>query len=257
MTQNNAGRDAHGIVDDQKNTCERNEPGGGILRRVIATTEGRVLLAGLALLIIYLACIGLTKHYSDYMFTRLWTMTVTHVLGGRASGISWGYAHGLENWLVILVNIVIESIIVLIVYPLFVFSYHRLIVIRPLEDTMRRIQHGARQHQGTVMKWGIPGLLLFVFFPFWMTGPVIGSVIGFLIGLKTWINLTVVLAGTSLAVVCWGLILERIYVALKSLGYYVPFMFVGLVLLVAISIHIRYAFTSRSRGNYDQKQRRD
>jgi len=140
----------------------------------------------------------------------------------------------------------IESYLVLLFFPLFVFSYRRLIVIKPLEDALERARRAARAHERTVMKFGVPGLLLFVWFPFWMTGPLVGSVIGFLIGLRPLVNLAVVLSGTYLAIFCWGLILQRVHERLEALGPYVPFAFVGFIVLVAVSIHIRYAFSKHA-----------
>jgi uncharacterized membrane protein len=148
---------------------------------------------------------------------------------------------------VVVANMAIETALVLVFYPLFVFSYRRLFVIKPLEETMARIRRGAEARQGAIMKFGIPGLLLFVWFPFWMTGPLVGSVIGFLIGLRTWVNLGTVLVGTWVAILCWGVLLRRMHDALERLGYYVPFVFVAFLLLVAVSIHIRHAFARHAR----------
>ena len=80
-----------------------------------------------------------------------------------------------------------------------------------------------------------------------MTGPLVGSVIGFLIGLRTWVTLTVVLGGTYLAIVCWGIVLQRLHVALGQMGPYAPFVLVIFILLLAVSIHIRHAFWHRDR----------
>ena len=213
-----------------------------VWRRVASSAEGKVLLAGVLLLGLYITALLMVRARSPKQFGDLWAMTTTHVLGGRAAGLTLGYQFRLAPRLVILCNMVIETFMVLLFYPLFVFSYRRLIVIQPLEDTMARARQAAETHQRSIMKLGVPGLLVFVWFPFWMTGPVIGSIIGFLIGLNLWVNLTVVLAGTYLAILCWGIVLHRLHASLTALGYYVPVAFVGLILLIAVSIHIRYAF---------------
>ncbi|MGD2175358.1 MAG: small multi-drug export protein, partial [Candidatus Brocadiaceae bacterium] len=203
------------------------EPDQGKLARMMSATEGKVLLAGLGLLATYLTAVGLTSLWSSELFHSLWQMTLTHVLGGRAAGLSHGYNEQMGFWVVVGANLAIETFMVLLFYPLFVFSYNKLIVIKPLEETMARARRAAESGQAKVTKWGIPGLLVFVWFPFWMTGPLVGSVIGFLIGLKTWTNLCVVLAGTGLAILCWGVILQQIHDALARLGPYVPVFFVG------------------------------
>lgn len=220
----------------------------GVLRRLVSVPEGKFLIAGVVLVCLHAGAITLTRLHSARLSHSLLTMTGTHILGGRAAGMSWGYVHNLKAWLVIVANMSIETFLVLLFYPLFVFSYRRLIVIKPLEQTMARVQRTAKAYQPEIMKYGIPGLLVFVWFPFWMTGPLVGSVIGFLIGLRPGVNLAVVLSGTYVAILCWGLVLQRVYELLRPIGPYVPLVFVGFILLLAISVHIRYAFSSRAPG---------
>ncbi len=219
----------------------------GPLRRILSRPESRPLLGGIGLLVGYLTLVGLTRVWSSELFHSLWQMTVTHVLGGRAAGLSYGYNAGLDFWLVVVANIAVEAFMVLLFYPLFVFSYEKLIVIKPLEDTMARARRAAESRQATVMKWGVPGLLLFVWFPFWMTGPLVGSIIGFLIGLRMWVNLGVVLTGTSIAIVCWGLVLDQVDSFLRRIGPALPVVFVGCILLIAVSIHVRHAVSRAPR----------
>lgn len=215
-------------------------------RRVISSPEAKVLMVGVLIVALYVTALVLVRFRSAGLFNNLLTMTTTHTFFGRAAGMSWGYANQLGRWTVTIVCMIIETYMVLLFYPLFVFSYSKLIVIKPLEDTMARARRAAQNHRSTIMKFGIPGLLLFVWFPFWMTGPLVGCVIGFLIGLRPVVNVLVVLAGTYLAIFCWGLLLGRLHDKLEQLGPYVPFVFVAFVLLVAVSIHVRYAFASDS-----------
>jgi uncharacterized membrane protein len=219
-------------------------------RRALSIPEGKILIVGIVLTILYVVAVALTSVWSGQLFQSLWTMTGTHILGGRFAGMLWGFNHRLPYWLVVVANMIIESYLVLLFYPLFVFSYNKLIVVEPLRETMERTQRAAEAHHKTIVKYGVPGLLLFVWFPFWMTGPLVGCVIGFLIGLRPWVNLTVVLIGTYVATFCWGLAMRPLQGLLEGLGPYVPLILVGLILLVAVSIRIRYAFSrpGRTRG---------
>lgn len=45
-----------------------------------------------------------------------------------------------------------------------------------------------------------------------------------------------------MAILSWSILFRRINELLVRIGPYVPFFFVGAIILVAISIHIRYAF---------------
>jgi uncharacterized membrane protein len=215
-------------------------------RKMSSSQEGRIFLAGVCLVGLYLLGVALTPLFSDGRVYPLLTMTGLHIIFGRAAGMSWGYAHDLPSWAVIVANMAIETFLVLLFYPLFVFSYKRFIVVGPLKDFLARARQAAQSHHRTIVRFGIPGLFLFVWFPFWMTGPLVGSLIGFLIGLRPWVNLSVVLAGTYVAIICWGAALQHLYETLEGLGPYVPFAFVGAVLLVAVAIHVRMAFSAPS-----------
>lgn len=217
-------------------------------RSGLATPEGHILIAGFALAVVYVIAIALTSIWSGTLCQNLVALTTTHVIGGRFAGIVAGHGVGMAPWLVITANFTVEAILTMHFFPLFVLSYRKLIIIDRLKDSMARAQGYAERHQKKILKYGVPGLLLFVWFPFWMTGPLVGSIIGFLIGLRPWVNISVVLAGTGLATVCWSLLVEQLQQWAVKVGEYVPMLVVGVVLLIAISIHIRQAFARRQNG---------
>ena len=237
---------------EQQNSDHDRRP--RVLRRMIAAPEGKVLLVGAAMFLLYFSAILVARTRWLEAAHSVLRMTGAHVFSGRAAGMTSGYAEHLPNWLVIVANMTIETFIVLLCYPLFVLSYNKLVIIKPLEESMARIRKAAMSHQARIMKFGIPGLLLFVWFPFWMTGPVVGAIIGFLIGLRPLVNLTVVLCGTYVAILCWAWLLRRVHDALASVSPYVPVVFVGFIFLVAISIHIRYAFLRQANSHKNHEQ---
>lgn len=214
----------------------------------LATPEGHILIAGFVLAVVYITAIALTSIWSGTLCHNLLKMTGSHVVGGRFAGILLGHNKGLAPWLVITASLTIEAILTMHFFPLFVLSYRKLIIIDRLKESMARAQNYAERHQKKILKFGVPGLLLFVWFPFWMTGPLVGSIIGFLIGLRPWVNMAVVIIGTGLATVSWSLLVKQLEAWLASFGEYVPMLVVGVVLLIAISIHIRQAFARRQNG---------
>jgi len=236
------------MASDESKTVTDKATGLATYLDVFRSREGKILLAGLGLAAAHTAVILGARIWSRDVSGSLLSMTGACIVGGRAAGISLGYAQALSRWAVMLATMSVETFLVLIFYPLFVLSYRRLIVIKPLEDSIARAQQAAQTHQGKIMKYGIPGLLFFVWFPFWMTGPLVGSVIGFLIGLRTRVLLLVVLGGTYAAILCWGIVLQRVHEMLGQLGPVVSLVFVMFILLVAVSIHIRHAVSHRSRG---------
>jgi hypothetical protein len=91
-----------------------------------------------------------------------------------------------------------------------------------------------------VRRYGIIGLFAFVWFPFWMTGPVVGSVIGFLLGMRIWLNMTVVLTGTYVAIVGWAFLLRHFHKQVASYSSYAAMVLTALLIFVIIVGHLIY-----------------
>ena len=210
-------------------------------RELLATPEGYILQIGLIMALFFTTLLGLGYIYypeKAHVFTG---MSATNILFGRAAGISFGYSFELGNVLVIITNIIIETILVLIFYPLFVFSWNSILVIKPLRRIMERTSIAAETHQDTIRKYGIIGLFMFVWIPFWMTGPMVGCAVGYLLGLSPWKNLTIVLSSTFMAVVCWALLLRKIHDKIAEYGPYASIVLVIVIILIVTVIYfLRY-----------------
>ena len=214
--------------------------------RAFSTPEGRILLSGLVLSLLYSIFLVVSYFISPQNFQVFIGMTATNVLFGRAAGMSFGYALDFGHLIVFPVNLAIETILVLLVYPLFVFSWQRLVVIRSLERFMRRVEKAAEKNKGKIQRYGIPSLFLFVLFPFWMTGPVVGCVIGFFLGIRPWINVGIVLSATALACLGWAIVLKRLHEQMADFSPFAPMIL--LIVIVAIAV-AGYVLESRRRHN--------
>jgi uncharacterized membrane protein len=204
------------------------------------SAEGRILKLGLALALLSLAGLAFSWLLWPLQAPVFGAMSALNVVVGRAAGMSFGYAAGLGHSIVIPANIVIETIQVLILFPLFVFSWHHLLEIRALKAFMARIERVAEARRGFLRSYGIIGLFVFVFIPFWMTGPVVGSVMGFLIGLRPWLNMVIVLSATYVAIGIWAILLHGLSDWAARYNQYAPFGVVGaLIALVWIARFIR------------------
>ena len=117
---------------------------------------------------------------------------------------------------------------------LFADLRRHLLQIRWLRRTFDRVQKAAETHKSKVERYGIIGLFVFVWFPFWMTGPVVGCVIGFLLGLRIRINLAAVLAGTYTAIFGWALFMKTIHDHAATTSTYTTGVLVVLVLIMII-----------------------
>ncbi len=208
-----------------------------IKETLLTSTEGRILLIGVALAFTYTFWLGIKVLYSPEKSQILIGMTATDIMFGRAAAMAFGYSLFLGHSTVIPVCITIETILVLIVYPLFVFSWRHLLVTKWLKNFFERIHRSAEAHKAKIQKYGIIGLFLFVWFPFWMTGPVVGCVIGFLLGLKARIIIPVVLAGTYLAIFGWAFLLRQLHDHVASYSSYAEMILMAILIVIIVVGH--------------------
>lgn len=220
----------------------RKEP-ASTAARLWASAEGRILATGIGLTLLAFACFGIGWLLAPEPTTVLAAMTGLNLLIGRASGLSFGYASGLDHPTVILGNMLVETIQVMVVYPLFALSWMHLLDLPRLRPTLARMRHDAEARQPWVQRFGIVGVFIFVFVPFWMTGPVVGAIIAFLIGLKPRVILAVVLSATYAASIIWALLLHELQDLTESYNQYA-------LVLAAVALAILalvWQFLSRRR----------
>lgn len=217
------------------NEEESRYPPRPIWRRLFKTTEGHILLLGIVIALFGLIVTALFAFWSPQISRIIGAMSFTNLIFGRAVSLSIGYAGGYGHTLVILVNIWVESVLVLLFYPVFVFSMRKLVVLPRLKRFFERTRIAAERHQRKVRRYGIIGLFIFVWFPFWMTGPVVGSAIGYLLGFPAWLTVSVVLAGTYLAIGGWAYVLFSLHTRAVILGSWAPVFIVGFIILIVLA----------------------
>lgn len=208
------------------------------LNELISSQEGKILVAGIVLFLLFLMIIAVTYLFSVNEANDLVAMSVVNFFFGRAAGISYGYTAEFSDRVIILMNMMIEFIMVMITYPLFVFSWNKSLNIKYLRHFFISVKRQRLKYKSYFEKYGKYGLFLFVWFPFWMTGPVIGAIIGFLIGIKHYTTMFVVLSGTSLAIVIWTYFLKELIVLLNQLSANAPYILLGLFVVIAVFVKV-------------------
>lgn len=223
--------------------------------RLLSTSEGRIFALGMTLSVIYVVTLAIIWLVSPKVFQILVGMSATHVLFGRAAALSFGYTMGLEHAVIIPVSFLIETIIVMVFFPLFVFTIQRLIFIERLNNFMERIKSRAEEKREFIRKYGIIGLFCFVWFPFWMTGPIVGSVIGFFIGLSPWLNLSIVLGGTYLAITCWAVFLRELHERVAAFNPFVPVIMLICIILIVVTGNFLHDMNIKSKKRQREKNK--
>ena len=219
-------------VNDSEEKSEHQEDEQSLLKLLLTTPESHILALGIVIALMYIAGLALSLLWSTEKFQVLVAMTVTNIIFGRAAGMSVGYTMELGHSIVVLISMLIETILVLLFYPLFVFSWRRLLIIPALKNIIERTNKAAEAHHEKIRKYGIIGLFVFVWSPFWMTGPVVGCAIGFLLGFRPWFTLIVVLSGTYLAITCWSFFLRGLHEHVASYSPFAPFVLLAIIIFI-------------------------
>jgi len=202
-------------------------------RVALASPEGRWLALGAALAAAALVGLGAASNWWPEQTLTLAVMSSLNLIIGRAAGMAYGYASGLGHGPVIACNVIVETVQVLVIYPLFVLSCRQWLLPRWLAAPLARLRARAERSHAAVRRFGVAGLFVFVFMPFWMTGPVVGAIIGFLLGLHTAVNLTVVLSATGLAIVVYARLFEQVDAWASALHPYAVFAVILALALLA------------------------
>jgi uncharacterized membrane protein len=198
-------------------------------RELRHTPEGRIYRGARLVVIVYAVLLGVAFHQWPDHAEHFLAMTALNVFIGRAGGMAYGYSVGYQDLPVIGLNGLVETLMVLLLHPLFHFSWHRMLEIPSLKPLMVRTREAAERNQGTIRRYGPLGLLVFVFTPFAMTGPVVGAAIGVMLGLPTRTILACVLTGTYVACLAWAYALRGVAAGLAAFDIEGSVLLIGAV----------------------------
>jgi len=107
---------------------------------------------------------------------------------------------------------------------------------------MQKSKQSAEKYEPLIKRYGIIGLILFVLSPLAMTGPVVGSFVGYLIGLRHFTTLTVVLSTTLTAIILWVYLIKNFEVMLIAYSDLLMrgFLIAAVILLIWYWLKKRY-----------------
>jgi uncharacterized membrane protein len=210
------------------------------LKKIITSTEGKLLVGAIVMIVLLTFYIFYCWIYDSRLYQSVVAIVVSDIIFGRAAGISIGYAMHLSTTHIIILNSYVEIITILVIYPLFVLSWNKLYILDSMQPHIQKIKDIATKYQPYIQKYGIIGLFGFVLFPFWMTGPIVGAVIGYLMGFSHIKTLSIVSLGTLIAVVCWSLFINEIKVFLSSIN---ENAFLFIIFLIVVSTIVGYIYS--------------
>ncbi len=217
-------------------------------KAVFRSQEVDIFLLGLFSVLALLAWIGYLQFTFPVKGTRLLAIVSTHLMLGRAAGVSAAtVSHHFNRLETIVLGSLVESAVVCLFFAAFCLSCKKLIHVPWLDSAVRNVRASAHKQRHHLIGWGIPGLILFVWFPFLMTGPVVGSVIGYLLGMRPWVVVATVLTGTFSAIVSWTFLMGVLNHWMQRAGHYAPAAAVLTILTLIITFRIHNYHKTRQK----------
>ena len=216
-----------------------------LIRKRLNMIEVKILLIGLVLM-------ALTGIYFLYLlFTDLGlykvlsSTAIIHIMGGRALGIVTCLSAGITLFYTIMYNFFLEIVIVLIAYGIVVLVMRNVIQPKLFNSAVRQAELTAQKQKTKIKKYGSIGLFLFVMFPFFMTGPVTGAIIGYLLNYRPINNFLIVFSGTLASIMIYAFLGNNI---IKFINQYIHIDVLkkwgGIIIAVLIVVFLIYHLKS-------------
>jgi len=194
--------------------------------------RGQIFATGCCMLILWIATIAILWHLQHHRWDDLLLMGFTQLMVGRAGAIAHATQVGFNATTRVLLACYIDCTIVMIAYPVLIFSYHNLLERRFFKEHMEPIFASARRNVARFRSSKMIGVFAFVWFPFFMTGVVAGSVLGYLLGLRAWITIATVALGTLSATICWVFAYDTLFGWLGAVHRSIPVAFTAMIIIV-------------------------
>ena len=172
-------------------------------QKLFNTAEGRIFLTGLMLSLLLLITIGYFTYIDIGTAKTLTLAFFAHTFGGRAAGIGLCIMQGFGPIITIAYNFYLEVLIVCFAYSIFVLTTNNYIRVMWVANLIERLAQKAEEQKDKVQSFGWIGLFIFVMLPLPVTGPVMGSVIGYMIRINLFKNFSATGSGTLAAIIIW------------------------------------------------------
>ena len=199
-------------------------PVGRWRQQIMLSEESGVFAVGSLMLVAWLLAVA-TLWRLGQPWEQWVIMGFAELLLGRGVAIAKAVEMGMRPGLVVFLATYVDAVTVFLLYPVLILAARNLVAGRPVDPRMKGLIESAEKNVGRFAKYKIAGIFLFVWLPFFMTGVVVGAVLGYLLGLKTWPNMATVVAGTATAAACWLYTYDYLYGRLAQIHSQIPALF--------------------------------
>ncbi|OVE73957.1 hypothetical protein BVX94_02190 [bacterium B17] len=210
-----------------------------------------IFMCGCGMFIGWIALAAVLWRLQHMLWNEILTMGFAQLLIGRAASTARATEINIHPLSITAFVVYIDTMTVFLIYPVLVFSYRHLFEKRFFKAHIRPVFDTARKSMGKLGRFKIAGVFVFVWIPFWMTGILVGSVLGFLVGLRPWVNMATVVAATTTAVMCWVYAYDQIYKWAGSIHSSIPRILTILIIALLIVHRILSGRKQKQSGNQE------
>jgi uncharacterized membrane protein len=214
-------------------------------RQLLAEPIGRLFLVGCVELVLFLVLIGILWRNGIGVWDNLLAMCFIQVFFGRIASAAQAAQSNIGIPLALALMVYIDMMVVFLSFPVLVFSYERLFHRPFFQKHMKRVFDSAEKSVKKLSGYRILGVFFFVWSPLLMTGVIVGSVLGYLLGLRLRTNMVTVALGTTAASLCFLLGWDTLFDWLLDFHSGIPI--VATTLLVIVILMMRIARMRRTK----------
>ncbi len=214
------------------------EPSPGTLRFIRGA--GHVSLVGTLVLFIVL---GIVYQDTEAPYAEVWHLILAHFAGGRALNAAVGIQKGFNSYFLLFQSCMQDFIIMFYLYPLFITGYRQVSRLPFVGHVLKDVRRLALRHKDKIAPYGAIGLMVFVIFPFWSTGPLVGVVVGYMLGISTAVTFTMVMLGDIIAVAAWIWAYDRV----KDYNHTLALLILVIIFAIAVGGTFYARVLSRKR----------
>lgn len=183
-------------------------------------------------------------------YAQGWRLVAELAVLGRLVNIADGIAMGFSKHYLLFQSGLQDIILLLVAYPPLVAVCQGVAQRTFLGRRLETVRRTAEGHKDRVEPLGALGLWIFVFFPFWSTGALVGGVVGYLLGMRPAVVFASVFSGHVLSVVSLVYFFDAMAGLAETFNSgavkYLPWAVLGALLLVTAAGRLRNRLASES-----------
>lgn len=168
-------------------------------------------------------------------YTGVWQLIVTHMFTGHIGNAARGFKMGFHLYFLLYQSLVQDLIIIFFLYPLTVQGYHYLWRLPGIGPHLKGAHDTAIYYKPYIAPYGAIGLTVLVFIPLFSTGPIVGTVLGYLLGLNPFVALGSVIVGNTISAVMCFVAMDKLNEINEHIGTYVLYFVFGILIFGTIT----------------------